>query len=94
MDIIQIKTSVLGILVMVQWVKDLALPQLWHSLQLQLRIDSQLKNLHILQVCKVVISIMKTYNSKIRETMQYKISKKKKLTDFSKTRYMYGQINR
>ena len=34
----------------VEWVKDPALLQLWHRLQLQLRFDPWPKNFHMLQV--------------------------------------------
>ena len=34
----------------VQWVKDPVLPQLWHKLQLQLRLDPWPRNFHAQQV--------------------------------------------
>ena len=40
----------LAVPTVVQWVKGLALPQLWHRLQLWLRFDPLPENFHMLQV--------------------------------------------
>ena len=45
------KRNNIGVAAVAQWVRDLALPQLWHRLQLPwLRFDPWLGNFHILQI--------------------------------------------
>ena len=45
----QSKADTLGSSLVVQWVKDLVLPQLWHRLQLQHGFDPQPRNFHVPQ---------------------------------------------
>ena len=67
---------------MVQWVKALALLQLWHRLQLQLTFDPWPRNFHILQVWptkkKIKTQAKKKKNKKKENNKEKKKKKKKK----------------
>ena len=57
---------------MVQWVKDLVLPQLWFRLQLRLRLDPWLRNFHMLWVWKKISFKISGYVKKFADYLFHK----------------------